>query len=99
MHEYPARALAFMDGLAEELGIWLFPNLRLHNGTDGLESAGAPATRPRCSPAAPTSSSRPTTTGGTTSPRTSTSSTVADGIRLSEAAIRRLGKSLAVEPD
>ncbi|HEX8752896.1 MAG TPA: M28 family peptidase [Solirubrobacterales bacterium] len=41
MHEYPARSLAFMDGLAEELGIWLFPNLRLHNGTDGLESLAA----------------------------------------------------------
>jgi Peptidase family M28 len=41
MHEYPPRALAFMDGLAEEMGIWLFPNLRLHNGTDGLESMAA----------------------------------------------------------
>lgn len=41
MHEYSPRALAFMDGLAEEMGIWLFPNLRLHNGTDGLESLAA----------------------------------------------------------
>lgn len=41
MREYPARSLALMDGLAEELGIWLYPNLRLHNGTDGLESAAA----------------------------------------------------------
>jgi hypothetical protein len=41
MREYPARSLAFMDGLAEELGIWLYPNLRLRNGTDGLESAAA----------------------------------------------------------
>jgi hypothetical protein len=41
MREYPARSLAFMDGLAEEMGIWLFPNLRLHNGTDGLESMAA----------------------------------------------------------
>jgi hypothetical protein len=37
MHEYSPRALELMDGLAEELGIWLYPNLRLHNGTDGLE--------------------------------------------------------------
>src|SRR4029077_19775855 len=37
MREYPARALAFMDGLAEEMGLWLFPNLRLRNGTDGME--------------------------------------------------------------
>lgn len=41
MHEYPSRALAFMDGLAEEMGIWLYPNLRLHNGTDGLEPLAA----------------------------------------------------------
>jgi len=41
MHEYPARALGFMDGLAEELGIDLFPNLRIHNGTDGLEPLAA----------------------------------------------------------
>lgn len=41
MREYPRRSLELMDGLAEELGIWLFPNLRLHNGTDGLESMAA----------------------------------------------------------
>jgi len=41
MHEYPARALRLVDGLAEELGIWLYPNLRLHNGTDGLEPLAA----------------------------------------------------------
>ena len=41
MHEYPPRALALIDGLAEELGIWLYPNLRLHNGTDGLEPLAA----------------------------------------------------------
>ncbi len=41
MREYSPRALALMDGLAEELGIHLFPNLRLRNGTDGLESLAA----------------------------------------------------------
>jgi len=41
MREYSPRALALMDGLAEELGIWLWPNLRLHNGTDGLEPLAA----------------------------------------------------------
>jgi hypothetical protein len=41
MNEYSPRALAFVDGLAEEMGIWLFPNLRLHNGTDGLEPLAA----------------------------------------------------------
>jgi Peptidase family M28 len=41
MRDYPPRSLAFFDGLAEELGIWLYPNLRLHNGTDGLEPLAA----------------------------------------------------------
>jgi len=41
MREYPPRALALMDGLAEEHGIPLFPNLRLRNGTDGLEPLAA----------------------------------------------------------
>ncbi|HEY8639851.1 MAG TPA: M28 family peptidase [Solirubrobacterales bacterium] len=39
--EYPRPALDLIDGLADELGIWLFPNLRLHNGTDGLEPLAA----------------------------------------------------------
>jgi hypothetical protein len=41
MHEYPPRALAFIDGLAEEEGVWLYPNLRIRNGTDGLEALAA----------------------------------------------------------
>ena len=41
MREYPPAALALVDGLAEELRIWLFPNLRLRNGTDGLEALAA----------------------------------------------------------
>jgi hypothetical protein len=41
MRDYPPRALAFIEGLAGELGIWLFPNLRTYNGTDGLESRAA----------------------------------------------------------
>jgi hypothetical protein len=41
MREYPPEALALIDGLAEELGIWLFPNLRLRNGTDGMEAMAA----------------------------------------------------------
>ncbi|HZJ29849.1 MAG TPA: M28 family peptidase, partial [Solirubrobacterales bacterium] len=45
MHEYPEPALAVVDGVADELGIEMMPNLRLHNGTDGLEplAAGYPA--------------------------------------------------------
>jgi hypothetical protein len=37
MRDYPPRALAFVEGLAEEHDIWLYPNLRTYNGTDGLE--------------------------------------------------------------
>ena len=38
MRDYPPRALAFIERLAGEEGIWLYPNLRTYNGTDGLES-------------------------------------------------------------
>jgi Peptidase family M28 len=38
MYDYPAKALELLDTTAAELGIWLYPNLRLHNGTDGLEA-------------------------------------------------------------
>jgi Peptidase family M28 len=41
MRDYPPEALALIDDLAEELGIWLFPNLRLRNGTDGMEAMAA----------------------------------------------------------
>jgi Peptidase family M28 len=36
MREYPKPALDLIDGLADELGIRMIPNLRLRNGTDGL---------------------------------------------------------------
>lgn len=89
MHEYSPRALALMDGLAEELGIWLYPNLRLHNGTDGLEPLAAGyETAALCAcnelkqPAFyhwPNDIAENVDFG-----------TVAEGIRFSEAAIRRL---------
>jgi hypothetical protein len=41
MYEYSPRALALVDRLAGELGIWLYPNLRLRAGTDGLEPLAA----------------------------------------------------------
>lgn len=37
MRDYPPRALAFVEAVAEDLGIRLYPNLRTYNGTDGLE--------------------------------------------------------------
>jgi Peptidase family M28 len=36
MHDYPRAALELVDRTAAKLGIWLFPNLRLRNATDGL---------------------------------------------------------------
>ena len=41
MYDYPDAALDLADRTAEELGIELFPNLRIHNGTDGLEPLAA----------------------------------------------------------
>jgi len=38
MRDYPPRALAFVERIAGELDIWLYPNLRTYNGTDALES-------------------------------------------------------------
>ena len=41
MYEYPESALALADDTAAELGIELLPNLRIRNGTDGLEALAA----------------------------------------------------------
>ncbi len=90
MHEYPEKSLALMDGLAEEMGIWLFPNLRLHNGTDGLESLAAgyeTAVLASC-----TELKQPANYHWWHDLAENVNfDTVADGVRLAEAAIRRLG--------
>jgi Peptidase family M28 len=92
MNEYPPRALAFMDGLAEELGIWVFPNLRLRNGTDGLEALAAgyeSAVLAGCTDLKqPANYHWPNDVAANVD-----FSTVEDAIKLSEAAIRRLGTS------
>jgi hypothetical protein len=89
MREYSPRALALMDGLAEELGIWLYPNLRLHNGTDGLEPLAAgyeTASLCGCNELKnPANYHWPNDLAENVE-----FGTVADGIRLVEAAIRRL---------
>jgi peptidase M28-like protein len=91
MNEYPPRSLAFMDGLAEEMDIWLYPNLRLHNGTDGLESAAAgyeTAVLAGC-----TDLKQPANYHWSHDLAENVDfETVGDAIRLSEAAIRRLGQ-------
>ncbi|HEX5713720.1 MAG TPA: M28 family peptidase [Solirubrobacterales bacterium] len=90
MHEYPPRSLALMDGLAEELGIDLFPNLRLHNGTDGLEPLAAgyeTAALASC-----TDLKQPANYHWWHDLAENVNfDTVEDGIKLAEAAIRRLG--------
>ncbi len=91
MHEYPSRALAFMDDLAEEMGIWLYPNLRLHNGTDGLEPLAAgyeTAVLAGC-----TDLKQPANYHWSHDTASNVSfDTVARAIDLSDAAIRRLGE-------
>jgi hypothetical protein len=91
MREYPPRALALMDGLAEEMGIYLFPNLRLHSGTDGLEPLAAGyETVALCSC---TDLKQPANYHWWHDLAENVDfGTVADSIRLSEAAIRRLGQ-------
>ncbi len=85
MREYPPRSLALMDGLAEELGIWLFPepapaqrHRRPRAAGGRLRDGVAPGRlhRPQAAGQLPL--------GATTWPRTSTSSTRRRrGIRLS----------------
>jgi len=91
MREYPRRSLELIDGLAEELGIWLYPNLRLHNGTDGLEPLAAgyeTASLCGCTDLKnPANYHWPNDIAANVD-----YGSVADGVRLTEAAIRRLGE-------
>ena len=89
MRDYPAGPLALIDALADELGIETVPNLRLRNGTDGLEplAAGYP-TVTLCSVTdlkQPANYHWPTDTAENVD-----FGTLADAIRLAEALIRRL---------
>jgi hypothetical protein len=92
MREYPPRAVALMDDLAKEMDIWLFPNLRLRSGTDGLEPLAAGyETAVLCSC---TDLKQPANYHWWHDLAENVDfDTVADGIRLTEAAIRRLGRS------
>lgn len=90
LHDYPPRSLALMDNLAEEQGIYLFPNLRLHNGTDGLEPLAAgyeSAVLASC-----TDLKQPANYHWWHDLAENVNfDTVADGVRLAEATVRRLG--------
>jgi Peptidase family M28 len=92
MHDYPPRSLEFFDQLAAELDIWLYPNLRLRSGTDGLEplAAGYEAVALcSCNDLKQASNYHwPNDVAANID-----FDTVADGVRLSETAVRRLGQS------
>jgi hypothetical protein len=91
LHDYPPRSLAFIDGLAAEMDIWLYPDLRLHNGTDGLEPLAAGyETVALCGC---TDLKQPANYHWWHDLAENVDfGTVADAIRLSDAAIRRLGE-------
>ena len=87
--EYPPRSLALLDGLADDLGIWLFPNLRLRNATDGVYPLAAGyqcASLCSCTQLKqPANYHWPTDV-----PENVDYGTLADAIRLVEALVRRL---------
>jgi hypothetical protein len=89
MYEYPAAALELLDTAAAELGIALWPNLRLHNGTDGLEALAAGYERAVIASCdhlkQPSNYHWPNDLAENLD-----FGSVADGIRLAEAVVRRL---------
>jgi hypothetical protein len=89
VREYPVEALALADNLADELGIWLFPNLRLRNATDGVYplNAGYPCV----SIASCTELKQPANYHWPTDVSENVDyGSVTDAIRLTEALVRRL---------
>jgi hypothetical protein len=89
MREYPARSLAVLDELADELRIDLFPNLRLRNATDGIFPLAAGyecASLCSCTDLKqPANYHWPTDV-----PENVDYGTVADAVRLTESLVRRL---------
>jgi Peptidase family M28 len=89
LREYPAESLDLVDTTAEELGIDLFPNLRLRNATDGIFPLAAGY---QCvSIASCNQWKNPSNYHWKTDlPENVRYETVADAIRLGEAVIRKL---------
>jgi hypothetical protein len=89
MREYPSPSLALLDGLADDLGISLFPNLRLRNATDGVYPLAAGyecASLCSCTDLKqPANYHWPTDV-----PENVDYGTVVDAVRLTEAVVRRL---------
>ncbi len=89
MHEYPAPSLELLDGLADELDIELVPNLRTRNATDGCVPLAAGyqcASLSSCTHLKQISNYH----WHTDVPENVNLETLRDGIRLSEAVVRRL---------
>jgi Peptidase family M28 len=89
MNDYPPAGVSLVDQVAEELGIWLFPNLRLRNATDGLHALK------RGYPCACLGSVTAYKAPANYHWRTDTADnvdydTMADGVRLCEGVVRRL---------
>jgi hypothetical protein len=89
MNEYPRAGLELVDSVAEELGIWLFPNLRLRNATDGLHplKQGYPCA---CLGSVTDYKAPANYHWRTDTPENVDYETFADGVRLCEGVVRRL---------
>ena len=89
LREYPAESLELLDSTAEELGIELFPNLRLRNATDGVFPLAAGY---QCVSVASCNRWKNPSNyhWRTDTPENVDYDTVADAIRLTEAVIRKL---------
>jgi hypothetical protein len=89
MRDYPGPALEVVDSVAEELDVWLFPNLRLRNATDGLIALKAGYTCACLGSVteykAPANYHWPSDTADNVD-----YGTFADGVRLGEGIVRRL---------
>jgi hypothetical protein len=89
MNDYPRAGLDLVDGLATELGIDLFPNLRLRNATDGLIALkqGYPCV---CLGSVTDYKAPANYHWRTDIPENVDYGTLADAVRLCEALVRRL---------
>jgi peptidase M28-like protein len=89
MRDYPRPALELVDSVAAELGVWLFPNLRLRNATDALIALKAGYTCACLGSVtdykAPSNYHWPSDTADNVD-----YDTFADGVRLIEGIVRRL---------
>jgi Peptidase family M28 len=97
LREYPAGSLELADSTAEELGIDLFPNLRLRNATDGIFPLAAGY---QCVSVASCNQWKNPSNyhWKTDTPENVHYDTVQDAVRLSEAVIRKLDERWLTAP-